>query len=63
MTTTKFKNWKTTKNKNIANKVLERLKKTYPNLNFEIFERQWLDKDKKSYTIRTVTRKGGKRNA
>ena len=59
---TKFKNWKTTKKKNIANKAIEKLQKTYPNLDFELFERVWNGKDKKSYTIRTVSRKGVKRN-
>tara|TARA_R100000005_G_C4966371_1_gene181029 strand:- start:59 stop:247 length:189 start_codon:yes stop_codon:yes gene_type:complete len=59
---TKFKNWKTTKNKNIANKAIEKLQKQYKDLNFEIFERIWNGKDKKSYTIRTVARKGHKRN-
>jgi len=63
MTTTKFKNWKTTKNKNTATKALKRLQQTYPKLQFQMIERQWRDKDKKSFSIRTITRKGSKRNA
>jgi|TARA_R100000458_G_C8276857_1_gene252282 hypothetical protein len=62
MTTTKYRNYKTTKNKNVANKTFEKIQKTYPNITFELFERDWQGKDKKSYTIRSVIRKGGKRN-
>lgn len=63
MTTTKFRNWKTTKNKNLADKRIARLRKTYPNLQFSMFVRKPLGKYTTSYTIRTVSKKGSKRNA
>jgi len=63
MTTTKFRNWKTTKNKNLADKRIERLRKTYPNLQFSMLIRKPQGKYTTSYTIRTVSKKGSKRNA
>ena len=63
MTTTKFRNWKTTKNKNLADKRIEKLRKTYPNLQFSMFIRKPQGKYTTSYTIRTVVKKGSKRNA
>jgi len=63
MTTTKFRNWKTTKNKNLADKRIERLRKTYPNLQFSMLVRKPQGKYTTSYTIRTVSKKGSKRNA
>jgi hypothetical protein len=62
MTTTKFRNWKTTKNKNLADKRIKRLSKTYPNLQFSMFVRKPQGKHTTSYTIRTVAQKGSKRN-
>jgi pyruvate carboxylase len=63
MTTTKFRNWKTTKNKNLADKRIEKLRKTYPNLQFSMLIRKPQGKYTTSYTIRTVSKKGSKRNA
>ena len=61
MTTTRFKNWKTTKDKRKSEKVLDELSNAYPHLHFHVFTRQWEGKDKTSYTIRTIERKGEKR--
>jgi len=61
MTTTKFRNWKTTKNKNLADKRLAKMKTTYPNLQFSILARKPQGKHTTSYTIRTVAKKGSKR--
>ena len=61
MTTTQFRNWKTTKNKNLAEKRLAKMKTTYPNLQFSMFARKQQGKHTTSYTIRTVAKKGSKR--
>tara|TARA_R110002110_G_C12969678_1_gene672440 strand:+ start:116 stop:301 length:186 start_codon:yes stop_codon:yes gene_type:complete len=61
MTTTQFRNWKTTKNKNLAEKRLAKMKATYPNLQFSMFARKQQGKHTTSYTIRTVAKKGSKR--
>ena len=61
MTTTQFRNWKTTKNKNLAEKRLAKMKTTYPNLQFSMFARKQQGKHTTSYTIRTVVKKGSKR--
>ena len=63
MTTTKYRNWKTNKNKNLADKRIAKLSKTYPNLQFSMFVRKQHGKDTTSYTIRTVSKRGSKRNA
>tara|TARA_R110000744_G_scaffold19981_1_gene52456 strand:- start:299 stop:490 length:192 start_codon:yes stop_codon:yes gene_type:complete len=63
MTTTKFRNWNTTKNKNKADKRIAKLRATYPNLEFGMFVRKPQGKHTTSYTMRTVIKKGSKRNA
>lgn len=61
MTTTKFRNWSTTKTKNLADKRIAKLSSTYPKLQFEMFVRKQQGKHLTSYTIRTVKKKGSKR--
>lgn len=58
---TKYHNWKTTKNSNRAQKALEDLKKKHPDTIFELKANKKIGKDKTTYSVRTITRKGHKR--
>jgi len=57
---TKYRNWKTTKNSAKATATLKSLQTKYPTLEFRIKTRKFKGKDKKSYSVQTVSRSGNK---
>jgi hypothetical protein len=58
---TKYHNWTTTKNSTRAKTKLEELQQTHPTVEFQLKTRKMPGRDKTSYSVRTITRKGKKR--
>jgi|SaaInl7_135m_RNA_FD_contig_31_634658_length_437_multi_3_in_0_out_0_1 hypothetical protein len=59
---TKFKNWKTVKSLRDAEKLTTLLQEKYPELLFRVKTNSWKGKDKKTYSVQNIVRKGCKRD-
>tara|TARA_R110000824_G_C14908333_1_gene646294 strand:+ start:284 stop:469 length:186 start_codon:yes stop_codon:yes gene_type:complete len=57
---TKYRNWKTTKSSSRAEETRKTLQTKYPELNFRVKTRTFSGKDKKSYSVQTISRAGSK---
>jgi hypothetical protein len=58
---TTYRNWKTTKSSARAEATRKDLQAKYPELVFRVKTRTFMGKDKKSYSVQTVSKAGSKK--